>query len=164
MLLVTVTSNALARSSLEADLRSDSLCIFPKLKYPLIATVFILYTSVTLINFKLCIWNFSLPRPRVYPFTIPGAFPWYRHLLVLATQFPRIAMRRRSTFLSPVLPFKRDTWFCGSRWRHCEMWTGLKQQQSASDDTTSAQTKKNFKLKNQEIVKSVYQFTILRKL
>jgi len=46
---------------------------------------------------EVCIWNFSLPGPKVYPFTIPEAFPWCRHLPELATQFPGIATRRLST-------------------------------------------------------------------
>jgi len=44
------------------------------------------------------IWNFLLTRPSAYPFTIPRAFPWCRHSLEMATQFPGIATWRLSTW------------------------------------------------------------------
>jgi len=44
---------------------------------------------------KLCIWPASGTEGR--SFTIPGAIPWSRHLLELATQFPGIATRRLLT-------------------------------------------------------------------
>jgi len=43
-------------------------------------------------------WNFSLPGPRVYLFTTPGAFPCCRYLFELATQFPGIATWRLWTW------------------------------------------------------------------
>jgi len=45
-----------------------------------------------------CIRNFSLPGPRVYPFTNPVAFPCCQHLLEMATQFPGIATWKLSTW------------------------------------------------------------------
>jgi len=42
--------------------------------------------------------NYTLPGPRVYPFTTLRAFPGWQHLLELATQFPGITTRRLSTW------------------------------------------------------------------
>jgi len=80
------------------------------------------------------VWNFSLPRPGVYPFTTPGAFPWCRHLLEIATQFPGITTWTLSTW-SPVfvvlastrlfhlLALRHREWPCmdlpGSDWAAC---------------------------------------------
>jgi len=85
------------------------------------------------------------PGPKVYPFTNSGAFPLYRHLFELTTQFLRIATRIEvadmlnnaqmglgalgklqlqsrgangrpyTSFLSSVPPSKWDSWYGGSR-------------------------------------------------
>jgi len=122
----------------------------------------------TLFSIEFCLWNFSLPGPRVYPFTTPEAFPWCRNLLKLATQFPGIATRRlllnsaqmelgalgelqlqsrvangrsHASFLSL---YHIPTGTLGLAVSTMTVWTGFKQQHSASDDAKSAQRRIEF--------------------
>jgi len=43
--------------------------------------------------------------------------------------------RSHTSFLSPVPPFKWDTWLDGSQWWVMTLWTGFKQQNFTSDES-----------------------------